>query len=53
MGGGGGGEGVVTGHRPKKICFLWKWGTILLMFEGGVVGSGCMLVLTEFAIFFL
>ena len=34
---GGGGGGM--GHRPKKICFLWKWGTILLMFEGGVVGS--------------
>ena len=62
------GVGVGTGHRSKKICLLWKWGTILLMFErggggggvgggggggGGGVGSGWMLVLTKFAIFFL
>ena len=35
------GDDAGTGHRPKKICFLMKWRTILLMFEGG--GGGLRL----------
>ena len=35
------GDDAGTGHRPNKICFLMKWRTVLLMFEGG--GGGLRL----------